>query len=87
MKVRLSEQQSVSSKRGKPLKRALNILVRDLMLIWDYRMGWEDFKIFGNKSNKFILELKESYYIKKINQPSIRTNFPRTAFISVCHFE
>ena len=61
MKVRLSEQQSVSSKRGKPLKRALNILVRDLMLIWDYRMGWEDIKIFGNKSNKFILELKESY--------------------------
>lgn len=61
MKVRVSEQQSVSSKRGKPVKRALTTLVRDLMLIWDYNMGWEDFKIFGNKSKNFILESTESY--------------------------
>ena len=35
------------------------------MLIFDHQVTWEDFRILGSESNKFILELKENWLTKR----------------------
>ena len=60
MKVRVSEHQSFSPRTGKLVKGALSTSLRFYSLICYHQVAWEDFKILGNESNKFILELKES---------------------------
>ena len=42
-------------------------LVMDHMLFCDYQVTWKDFKKLRGKSNKFILLLKESLFIKNDN--------------------
>ena len=59
-KVRVSEHQGVSPRTGKPVKGTLSTSVRDHMLVCDHKVVHEDFKFLGNKSNRYLLELKES---------------------------
>ena len=72
-KVRVSEHQGVSPRTGKPVKGTLSTSVRDHMLVCDHRVLYEDFKFLGNESNKYLLELKESLFIKR-DRPSLNKN-------------
>ena len=53
-KVRVSEHQGVSPRRGKPVKGTLSTSVRDQMLVFHHKVMHEDFKFLGNESNRFI---------------------------------
>ena len=64
-KVRVSEYQGVSPRTGKPVKGALSTSVRDHMLVCDHKLVHEDFKFLGNESNRYLLELKDSLFIKR----------------------
>ena len=59
-------------KTGKPVKGTLSTSVRDQMLVCDHEVVHEDFK-FGNESNRYLLELKESLFIKR-DKPSLNKN-------------
>ena len=43
------------------------------MFSCDHDVAWEDFRIFGSESNKFILELKESLLITR-DKPTLDRN-------------
>ena len=73
MKVQVSEHQSVSPKTGKQVKGTLSTSLRDHMLDCDHRVAWEDFSIIGRESNHYLLETKESLFIKR-DQPSLNGN-------------
>ena len=73
MKVRVSEHQGVSPRTGKTVKGTSSTSVRDHMLECDHKVVWEDFTILGNESNRFLLELKESLFIKR-DKPSLNKN-------------
>ena len=72
-KVRSSEHQDVSPTMGKPVKGTLSTSVRDPMLVCDHKVVYEDFKFFGNGSNRYLLELKERLFIKR-DRPSLNKN-------------
>ena len=54
MKVRISKHKGVSPRAGKLEKGSLLTSVRDYMLICDYHVACEDFRILGSESNKLI---------------------------------
>ena len=58
-KVRVSEHQGVSPRRGKPVKGTSSTSVTDNMLVCDHYLVHEDFKFLSNESNRYFLELKE----------------------------
>ena len=64
MKVSVSENSSISLRTGKLVTGTLPTSVRDRMLICDHQVAGEDFRILGNESKMFILELKENVFIK-----------------------
>ena len=72
-KVRVSEHQDISPRTGKPVKGTLSTSVRDHMLVCDHKVLHEDFKFLGNESNKYLLELKDSLFIKG-DRPSLNKN-------------
>ena len=72
-KVRVSEHQGVSPRTGKPVKGILSTSVRDHMLVCDHKVVHEDFKFLGNESNRYLVELKESLFIKR-DTPSLDKN-------------
>ena len=72
-KVRVSEYQSVSLRTGKPVKGTLSTSVKDQMVVCDHKVVHEDFKFLGNESNRYLLELKESLFIKR-DKPSLNKN-------------
>ena len=72
-KVRVSEHQGVSPRTGKPVKGTLSTSVRDHMLVCDHKVVHEDFKFLGNESNRYLLDLKESLFIKR-DRPSLNKN-------------
>ena len=72
-KVRVSEHQGISARTGKPVKGTLFTSVRDHVLVCDHKVVHEDFKFLCNVSNRYLLELKESFFIK-INRPSLNEN-------------
>ena len=43
------------------------------MLVRDHKVLHEDFKFLGNESNKYLLELKQSLFIKR-DRPSLDKN-------------
>ena len=65
MKVRVSKHQGVSPRTGKHLKGALSTFVRDRMLDCNHVVAWDDFKVSGRESNHWLLEIKESLFIKR----------------------
>ena len=72
-KVRVSEHQGVSPRTAKPVKGTLSTLVRDYMLVCDQKGVHEDFEFLGNESKRYLLELKESLFIKR-DKPSLNKN-------------
>ena len=73
IKVRVSEHQGVSPRTGKHLKGALSTSVRDHMLDWNHIVAWDDFKVLRRESNHWLLEIKESLFIKR-DRPSLNRN-------------
>ena len=72
-KVRVSEHQGVSPRTGNSVKGTLSTSVRDRMLVCDHKVVHEDFKCLGNESSRYLLELKESLFIKR-DMPSLNKN-------------
>ena len=73
MKVRVSEHQGLSPQTGKPLKGTFSTSVRDHMLDCTHVVAWDDFTVLGRKSNHWLLEIKESLFIKR-DRPSLNKN-------------
>ena len=73
MKIRVSEHQGVSQRTGKLLKGNLSTYVRDHMLKCEHKVDWVDFKILGKEYNHFLLDTKESLFIKR-DTPSLNMN-------------
>ena len=73
MKVRISEHQGVSPRTGKIVKDTLSTSVRDHMLECDHTVTWDDFKVMERESNHWLLEIKESLFIKR-DKPSLNKN-------------
>ena len=67
MKAGVSEHQDALTRTSKTVKGTLETWVMDHILICDYQVAWDDFRTLGTKSNKFILELKESMFNKRDN--------------------
>ena len=66
MKVKVSKRQGISQRIKKgTVKGTLSTSIKDRMLIFDHQVTWEDFRILGSESNKFILELKENWLTKR----------------------
>ena len=74
IKKRVSKHHKVSPRTRKPVRGPLSTSVTDHILISDHIAAWEDFKILGRNSNKFILELYEACLLKGLNQPLKRTD-------------
>ena len=72
-KVRVSKHRGVSPITGKPVQSTLSTSVRDHMLVCDHKVEHKDFKFLGNESSKYLLELKESLFIKR-DKPSLNKN-------------
>ena len=73
MKVRVSEHQGVSAQTGKHLKGTLSTSVRDHTLDCNHMVAWDDFKVLGRESNHWLLEIKESLFIKR-DKPLLNKN-------------
>ena len=73
MKVRVSEHRGVSPRTGKVLKGTTSTSVRDHMLECDHIVDWVDFSVLGTENNHFLLEVKESLFIKR-DKPSLNKN-------------
>ena len=73
MKVRVSEHQGVSPRTGKHLKGTLSTSVRDHMLDCSHIVAWDVFKVLGRESNHWLLEIKESLFIKR-DRPLLNKN-------------
>ena len=73
MKVRVSEHQEVSPQTSKHLKGTLSASMKDHMLNCNHIVAWDDFKVLGRESNHWLLEIKESLFIKR-DTPSLNKN-------------
>ena len=82
MKDRVSENQGVSPRTGKRVKGTLSTSVRDHMLNRDHTVAWEDFSIIGRESNHYLLEAKESLFIKQDNPSLNRNKYCQELFLS-----
>ena len=65
--------QGVSPRTDEPAKDTLSTSVRDHMLVCGHKVVHEDFKFHGHESSRYLLELKESLFIKK-DKPSLNKN-------------
>ena len=70
IKVWVSEHHGVSPRVGKRVKGTLSTSVKDHMLDCDHIVAWEGFSIIGRESNHYLLETKESLFIKRDNPSS-----------------
>ena len=65
MEVNVSEYQGVSLRRVKHLRGTLSISVRVHMFDINRIVAWDDYKVLGRESNHWLLEIKESLFIKR----------------------
>ena len=70
MKVRVSEHQGTSPRTGKLLKGTFSTSVGDHMLDCNRIVAWDDFKVLWRETNHWLLEIKESLFIKR-DRPSL----------------
>ena len=82
MKLSVSKYQGVSSRIGKTLSTS----VRDRMLIGDHQVARGDFRVPGSESNQFVLELKQSLFIKR-DRPTLTGTDSLGNCYYTCHFE
>ena len=73
MKVRISEHQGVSPRTEKRVKGTMSTSVRDHMLLCDHIVSYDDFSVLGRESSHYLLETKESLFIKR-DKPSLNKN-------------
>ena len=73
MKVGISEHQGVSPRTGKHLKEILSTSVRGHMHDCNHMVAWDDFKVLGRESNHWLMEIKDSLFIKR-DRPSLDKN-------------
>ena len=81
MKVQVSEHQGVSPRTSKQVKGMLYMSVRDQMLDYNHTVAWEDFFFIGRESNHFLLETKESLFIKQDNPSLNRNKYSQELFL------
>ena len=81
MKVRVSEHQGASPRKGKRVKGSLSTSVRDHMLDCDHAVSWEDFSIIGRESHHYLLETKGSLFIKRDNSSLNRNKYSQELFL------
>ena len=67
------ECQGVSPRTGKHLKRTLATPAKDHMLDCNPMVAWDDFKVLERESNHWLLEIKESLFIKR-DKPLLNKN-------------
>ena len=72
-KVGVSEHQGVSPWTGKIVKGTLSTSVRDHMLECDHIVTRDDFRVLERESNHWLLDIKESLFIKR-DKSSLNTN-------------
>ena len=58
---------------SKIVKGTLSTSVCEHMLECDHIVTWDDFKVLGRESNNWLLEIKESLFIKR-DKPSLNKN-------------
>ena len=81
MKVLDSEHQDVSPITGKRVKGTLSTSVRDHILDCDHIVAWKDFSIINRESNHYLLETKESLFIKGDNPSLNRSKYSQELFL------
>ena len=81
MKVWISEHQGVSPRTGKRIKGTLSKSVRNQMLDCDHTVAWEDFSIIGRELNHYLLETKESLFVKGDNPSLNRNKYSQELFL------
>ena len=81
MMVWVSEHQGVSPRTGKRIKGTLSKSVRNQMLDCDHTVAWEDFSIIGRELNHYLLETKESLFIKRDNPSLNRNKYSQELFL------
>ena len=81
MKVRVSEHQGVSPRACKQVKGTLSTSVRDHMLNCNHTVTLEDFSIIGRESSHYLLETKESFFIKRENPSLSREKYSQELFL------
>ena len=81
IKILVSEHQGVFPRTGKRVKGTLSTLLRDHMLDCDRIVAWEDFSIIGTESNHYLLEKKESPFIKRHNPSLNRNKYSQELFL------
>ena len=85
-KVGVSEHQGISPGAGKPVRNTLSIsVVRDHILVCYLKIVHGDFKFFGNESNRYLLELKESLFINT-DKPSLNKSLYSQELLLFCVF-
>ena len=65
MKVMVSDHQGIAPRTGKHLKGTLSTSVRDHMLDCNHMVSSDYFKALGRESDHWLLEIKESLFIKR----------------------
>ena len=70
---RVSEHQGVSPQTGKIVKGTLSTSICIHILKCDHIATWNDFKVLERESNQWLLEIKESLFIKR-DKPSLNKN-------------
>ena len=81
MKILVSEHQGVSPETGKQVKGTFSASVRDHMLNCNRTVAWEDFCIICGESNHYLLETKESLFIKRDNPSLNRNKYSQELFL------
>ena len=76
MKVRVSEHQGMSPRTGKRVKGWLSTSMRD------HIAAWEDFSIIARETNHYLLETKESLFIKRDNPTLNKNKYSQELFLS-----
>ena len=80
MKVRISKRQGVSPRTGKGFKGSLSTPVIDCMLNCDHRVAWQELSILGREWNHYLLETKESIFIKRDSSCFYSSHLSRIIF-------
>ena len=65
----------------KQVKGTLSTSVRDHMLDCDHTVAWENFSVIDRESNHYLLETKESFFIKRDNPSLNRNKYSQELFL------
>ena len=81
MMVWVSEHQGVSPRTGKRVKGTSCTSVGNHMSDCDHTVAWKDFSIIGRELNHYLLETKESLFVKRDNPFLNRNKYSQELFL------